>query len=340
MQPFQPVTPREHAMMVWIAASIGTHEFSIAPASADASFRRYFRVTFDAGTRIVMDAPPDKENCRPFIHVAELMRAAGLNVPTIYAQDLDQGFLLLTDLGTATFLNVLNADDPAAAAPLFADASSALVQWQLATREGVLPPYDDALLLRELNLFPDWYIARHLQHELSTEERNTLDASFKQIVASNLAQPMVFVHRDFMPRNLMHTAPNPGVLDFQDAVTGPITYDIACLLKDAFISWDEEHVLDWTIRYWEKARKAKLPVRSDFAEFYRESEWMGLQRHLKVAGIFARISYRDGKPHYLTDTPRFINYIRKVAERYNALGPLLKLVDSLEGKAVEVGYTF
>jgi len=201
-------------------------------------------------------------------------------------------------------------------------------------------PYDEALLRRELDLFPEWYIGRHLGVNLSAAQQDALQSVFAAILASNLAQPRVYVHRDYMPRNLMISDPNPGVLDFQDAVHGPISYDVASLFKDAFISWEEGRVLDWTVRYWERARKAGLPVNTDFGEFYRDFEWMGLQRHLKVLGIFARICHRDGKPHYVKDTPRFLRYVREVAQRYAALSPLLQLLDQIEERVPAVGYTF
>ena len=329
--------PRLRELSDWVRRVAPAETFAIAPASADASFRRYFRVTLDGESRIVMDAPPEKEDCRPFVHVAGLLAAAGVHAPAVLAQDLDRGFLLLTDLGSKTYLDVLDADNAAA---LYGDAIAALVKWQLATRPGELPPYDEALLRRELALFPDWYIARHLVRALSPAQQETLQSMFTLIVRSNLAQPTVFVHRDYMPRNLMVSDPNPGVLDFQDAVVGPISYDVASLMRDAFLSWDEERIIDWTVRYWERARHAGLPVHADFGEFYRDFEWMGLQRHLKVLGIFARINYRDGKPKYLADTPRFVGYVRKVAERYGALKPLLRLMDELEPQPVEVAYTF
>ena len=310
---------------------------SLRPASADASFRRYFRLDTGAGTRVAMDAPPEREDSRPFVRVAHLLHAAGLNAPRIVAQDLAQGFLLLSDLGTTTYLSALNAGNADA---LFTDATDALIRWQLASRAGELPPYDEALLRRELNLFPDWYVARHLQRTPDPAQRAALEQAFDAIVAACLAQPCVYVHRDFMPRNLMVCEPNPGILDFQDAVHGPITYDIVSLLRDAFVSWDEERVLDWTIRYWDKARRAHLPVPSDFADFWRAFEWMGLQRHLKVLGIFARIHYRDGKPHYLADTPRFIGYVRSTTRRYVALAPLARLIDELEGVPQSTGLTF
>jgi aminoglycoside/choline kinase family phosphotransferase len=326
----------------WLAALAPAHGLqleSLRPASADASFRRYFRIDAGATSLVAMDAPPDKEDVRPFIHVARLLREAGLNAPQVLAADSANGFLLLTDLGTTTYLDALT-NDRAAADELFAAATDALIRWQLASRAGVLPPYDEALLRRELMLFPDWYVARHLGRTLQERQRQTLAAMFDRIVAANLAQPAVYVHRDYMPRNLMVAVPNPGILDFQDAVYGPITYDLASLLRDAFISWDEERVIDWAVRYWEKARRARLPVPADFSEFYRDFEWMGLQRHLKVLGIFARINYRDGKPHYLADTPRFVNYVRGVTQRYRELSPLARLIDELEGVQRRVGYTF
>jgi aminoglycoside/choline kinase family phosphotransferase len=286
-----------------------------------------------------MDAPPLHEDCRRFIQVADLLRQAGLNAPTVLAQDLEQGFLLLTDLGTTTYLAALQQDD-ASADDLFSDATDALIAWQLASRPGVLPPYDAALLRRELDLFPDWYLARHLGLELAPEQRQVLQRMFALILASNLAQPAVYVHRDFMPRNLMLSEPNPGILDFQDAVYGPISYDVASLVRDAFISWQEERALDWVVRYWDKARRAGLPVGADFGDFYRDLEWMGLQRHLKVLGIFARIHYRDGKPGYVEDTPRFVRYVRAVAGRYNALAPLARLFDEIEDQQATQGKIF
>ncbi|HYG55185.1 MAG TPA: phosphotransferase [Burkholderiales bacterium] len=319
--------PRRDALARWLAGPLRGERFSLAPASEDASFRRYWRVSLDAGpTYVAMDAPPDKEDCRPFVHVARLLREAGVHAPRVHAEDLAQGFLLLDDLGTRTYLNELQADN---APRLFSDATDALVRWQLATRAGELPPYDEALLRREMNLFPEWYLGRHLKKELSPLEKASLEDVFALLVKSALAQPAVYVHRDYMPRNLMVCEPNPGVLDFQDAVVGPITYDIVSLMRDAFLSWEEEQVLDWTVRYWEKAKRAGLPADTDFGEFWRAFEWMGLQRHLKVLGIFARINYRDGKPRYLEDTPRFLKYARSVAGRYGALAPLARLLDSL-----------
>jgi aminoglycoside/choline kinase family phosphotransferase len=329
---------RLRALGSWLLTTPAGMPSRLEPASADASFRRYFRVFAPGATYIAMDAPPEREDCAAFVKVASLLRGAGLNAPEVIASDLAQGFLLLTDLGTTLYIDALRAGRDVDR--LFGDATTALVRWQSATRPGVLPEYDEALLRRELALFPDWYLARHLGIELSPAQREALESVFRAVLASNLAEPRVYVHRDYMPRNLMLSEPNPGILDFQDAVHGPISYDVACLFRDAFISWDEELVLDGTIRYWEKARKAGLPVRADFAEFWRDVEWMGLQRHLKVLGIFARLNHRDGKAGYLADAPRFIGYVRHAVDRYNELAPLGRLLDEIEGRKPEVRLTF
>lgn len=296
-------------------------ELRVEPASADASFRRYFRVTLnDGSTRIVMDAPPEHEDCRPFLHVAALFRDAGVHVPEVFAQNLDQGFLLLSDLGSTTYLNVL---DEKTAPTLYRDANAALVDIQRASRPGVLPEYDRALLERELNLFPDWYVARHLGLTLDAQQTAALRNVFETLLANNLSQPPVFVHRDYHSRNLMTIdggyPANPGIIDFQDAVYGPITYDLASLYRDAYITWEEERELDFVIRYWEMAKKAALPVCPDFDAFYRDYEWMGAQRQIKVLGIFARLYHRDGKDGYLKDMPRVMAYLRRTCTRYNAL---------------------
>lgn len=325
----------------WLKTQFPGKSFTLSPASADASFRRYFRATFSDGTLIVMDAPPQQEDCTSFLSIAKTFAITGVHVPEVLTQDLTQGFLLLSDLGSTTYLQALS-DAPGSADQLYGDAADALIKIQLASRPGVLPDYDAALLLRELNLFPDWYVTKHLQAVLSAEQQAELTAVFDLIVQNNLAQPRVFVHRDYHSRNLMVTLPNPGILDFQDAVYGPITYDLVSLFKDAYIHWDEERVLDWLIRYWEKARKAGLPVAADFADFYRDFEWMGVQRHIKVLGIFARLCHRDGKEGYLRDMPLVMDYLRKACERYRELGPLLLLLDALaEDKPdATIGYSF
>ncbi|MDA8129814.1 MAG: phosphotransferase [Betaproteobacteria bacterium] len=333
---------RLQALQTWAARQLGGDSLDIAPASADASFRRYFRVTAKGRDYIVMDAPPAHEDCRPFIAVARLFADAGVHVPKVLAQDLDQGFLLLTDLGNTTYLSALAGDapDPLVARELYLASNDALIRIQQASRPGVLPEYDQALLTRELMLFPDWYVAKHLGVVLNDEQKAVLDTAFARILANNLAQPRVYVHRDWHSRNLMVSDPNPGILDFQDAVHGPITYDLASIYRDAYIQWDEEQQLDWVIRYWEKARLARLPVREDFGEFWRDFEWMGAQRHIKVLGIFARLYHRDGKDGYLKDMPLVMHYLRKACERYDDLKPLLFLLDGLENREVKVGYTF
>nr|WP_236904176.1 phosphotransferase [Comamonas serinivorans] len=336
-----------------MTASFDLKPDSLRVASADASFRRYFRIdcsgqTDGAITRIIMDAPPARENSEPFVRIARLLADAGLNVPTIHAWDEAQGFMLLTDVGTQTLLQAANLEDPAANLPQFQNALDSLLQMQQASRPGVLPSYDEAMLRRELQLFPEWYIGRHRQVTLDEAQQRTLAQVFDTLVAQNLAAPQVYVHRDFMPRNLMlplrADEPRLAVLDFQDAVYGPITYDIASLMRDAFASWDEEFVIDVTVRYWERARKLGLmdfeDWHSDFGRFFRAVEWMGLQRHLKVAGIFARLTIRDGKPKYLADTPRFLAYIRHTAGRYRELKPLLQLVDQIEGTEAAMGWSF
>lgn len=333
---------RLQALQDWAARQLGGESLDIAPASADASFRRYFRVTAKGRDYIVMDAPPAHEDCRPFIAVARLFADAGVNVPEVLAQDLDRGFLLLTDLGNTTYLSALDdaASNQDVARELYLASNDALIRIQQASRPGVLPDYDRALLTRELMLLPDWYVAKHLGVVMKDEQKAILETVFGRILANNLAQPQVYVHRDWHSRNLMVSEPNPGILDFQDAVYGPITYDLASIYRDAYIQWDEEQQLDWVIRYWEKARAAHLPVREDFGEFWRDFEWMGAQRQIKVLGIFARLYHRDGKDGYLKDMPRVMHYLRKTCERYDELKPLLFLLDALQDKQPQAGYTF
>jgi N-acetylmuramate 1-kinase len=358
LAPHEPVQwsdpQRQHAFQHWIAGLATAHALdlgSVRLASADASFRRYLRVTTTThqGDCIIMDAPPDKEACGPFVAVAALMQQAGLKSPAVLDWNQTHGFMLLTDLGQATLMTALNSEKPEAALPWFLQAVDLLIQWQLASRPGVLPPYDDALLERELGLFPHWYVGEHRRVTLNEGDTQVVRRAFDLIKSRNLAAPSVFVHRDFMARNLMLAHPGAadqrlGVLDFQDAVYGPVTYDIASLMRDAFISWEEELILDVTIRYWERARKAGLIDHDgwsqDFGAFYRAVEWMGLQRHFKVAGIFARLTLRDSKPRYLADAPRFIHYIRTTTSRYRELGPLLKVIDHIEGDNAPMGYVF
>ena len=383
---------RENAFQNWLKNVNASHHLlpaTLRSASADASFRRYFRIDRQntdgaSASLIIMDAPPAQENSQAFVDIARLMAQAGLHVPDILAWDEAQGFMLLTDLGAKTMMEVINPQlsdelaDPNFG--LYMQAVDTLIDWQLASKPGVLPPYDEALLRRELALFPDWYLAKHKGITLDKTQQATLDNAFSLIVQRNMAVPSVYVHRDFMPRNLMVMEQTPtlvasrtalppegadlswsgpaanrqpskplrlGVLDFQDAVYGPITYDIASLMRDAFLSWEEPFVLDITIRYWQKAVKVGLLGANsptgwgeDFGEFYRAVEWQALQRHLKILGIFARLTLRDGKPKYLADTPRFIAYVRKTADRYRELGPFLKLIDQIEGIETAMGYAF
>ena len=338
-----PDAARHAAFDTWLATIEARHALNAAtlcPASSDASFRRYLRIGRataggSAQSFIVMDAPPAQEDVRPFVAVAGLLHAAGLHAPRVLECDAEHGFLLLTDLGSQLYLPVMQEamarGDFAHADRLMRDAIAALLRWQARADASTLPPYDDALLRRELALFPEWCVGRELSATWTPDEQQQWQAACDLLVASALAQGRVAVHRDYMPRNLMVAEPNPGILDFQDAVHGPIAYDVASLLRDAFISWDEEVELDWAIRYWQGARKAALPVPDDFGEFWRQLEWMGLQRHLKVLGIFCRLKHRDGKPKYSEDLPRFFAYAHKVASRYNGLRPLGRLLEPLMG---------
>lgn len=329
---------RQQQLTLWLQNQFPGDSFSLTPASADASFRRYFRATFSDRTLIVMDAPPEHEDCRPFLHVAGLFENAGVHVPHVYAQDLVQGFLLLSDLGNTTYLQVLTVEN---ARKLYGAATDALIKIQLASSEHALPAYGEALLLREMRLFPEWYINKHLNITLTVAQNDKLETVFARIVANNLAQPRVYVHRDYHSRNLMLTDPNPGIIDFQDAVYGPITYDLASLFKDAYIKWDEEEIIDHLIGYWQNARRAGLPVYEDFGQFYRDFEWMGVQRHIKVLGIFARLCHRDGKDGYLKDMPLVMGYLRAAAARYVDLKPLFNLLNELEPpQEAPTGYGF
>jgi len=332
---------RKELLQSWLHQVIPNEAFNLTTASADASFRRYFRVHMANQTLIAMDAPPPQEDCRPFVHVAEVLLLAGLNVPRVIAQDLEQGFLLLSDLGDTTYLSRLNENTADA---LYRDASNALITMQLASKAGEFPAYDEALLTREMQLFPDWYIAKHVGITLDQADMQVLQATFALLNTNILSQASVYVHRDYHSRNLMvcdgDGNQNPGVLDFQDAVYGPITYDLVSLFKDAYIAWEEERVLDWTVRFWQSARQAGLPVPADFADFYRDFEWMGVQRHIKVLGIFARLCHRDGKDGYIKDMPLVMDYLRRACARYIELRPMLRLLDRIEKNQPQVGYTF
>lgn len=344
---------RQAAFGAWLQRTAAAHHLqpdTLAPASADASFRRYFRVqAADGSHRIVMDAPPAQEDCAPFVQVAGLLAEAGLNAPRVLEWDRDLGFMLLTDLGHQTYLQALTP--PVDGGPLLAasatddrlyrDALAALVQLQGIPAAGQVPAYDEALLRRELDLFPTWYVERHCGVTLSDRQREQLEKAFGLILQTCLAQPSVLVHRDYHSRNLMVGAAGaPGILDFQDAVWGPVTYDLVSLLRDAYIEWDEALQIDWAVRYWEAARKSGRPVPDDFGTFWRDFEWMGLQRHLKVLGIFARLYHRDGKDGYLKDLPRVWRHAHHVAMRYAVLTPLARLLEELGGVQAQSGYTF
>ncbi|MDN5871159.1 MAG: phosphotransferase [Nitrococcus sp.] len=311
----------------WLVAELGLAVRSLEAIANDASFRRYFRVHSARKTWIAMDAPPAHEDCEPFVRVAKLLRQAGVNAPVVLAREPAQGFLLLSDLGRESYLDAVARID---AEPLFRDAIDALIRWQAASEPGRLPSYSRELLQTELDLFPDWYLARHLELELSATERDEWREIRARLIDSALAQPAVYVHRDYMVRNLMVCEPNPGVIDFQDAVYGPVTYDVVSLLRDAFISWEPALEARWLRYYRTRARLEGIPIPADDEELERALDWMGLQRHLKVIGIFARLYYRDGKPEYLAEVPRFFGYVRQTAARYPELGALRALLSALQ----------
>lgn len=328
---------RKKELEQWLTSVLAEKPFTLNVASADASFRRYFRVHLADSNLIAMDAPPQQESCEAFVEVAKLFLDCGLHVPKIVAQNLEQGFLLLSDLGDETYLSKLTNDSAQA---LYSDASNALIKLQLASKPNVLPNYDATLLMREMQLFPDWYITKHLNVQLDDAQQAVLQKTFAVLTDNILSQTQVYVHRDYHSRNLMVCEDNPGILDFQDAVYGAITYDLVSLLKDAYIGWEEAQMMDWVVRYWDAARKAGLSVPADFSEFYRDFEWMGAQRHIKVLGIFARLSHRDGKDGYLKDMPLVMDYLRRVCGRYLELRPMLRLLNTLEGYQEKAGYTF
>jgi N-acetylmuramate 1-kinase len=332
---------REFELKKWLYACYPQQNFILSFAAADADFRRYFRAEFNDGrTVICMDAPPDKMNIQPYMKVQKLFQA--INVPEIYHADEQQGFMVLEDFGNIPYLTALQADKRTEVHKvLLLEAIDELIKLQIASLPDQLPVYDDAVLKREMQLFPEWYVQKELGLSLSEKQQQLWQQTVTAILPVILAQPQVYVHRDYIVRNIMLTRDRPGILDFQDALYGPITYDLVSLLRDAFIEWDEEFVLDIVIRYWEKARAAGLPVHTDFDQFYRDFEWMGVQRHLKVAGIFARLYYRDGKDKYRGEIHRFLKYLRKTSRRYHQLRPLLQLITELIGaEEVQIGYTF
>ena len=322
------VDKRLELLVQWLKDQQGLTDFSIAPASADASFRRYFRIVSGDTSRIVMDAPPEKEDCRPFIGIARMFHSMGLHVPEILAEDLKLGFLLLSDLGDTQYQSVLNPDS---AGQLYADAMQALsrLQTRAPTQTYPLPDYDQALLMREMALFTDWYLGTHLQRQLDDRQLAIIEQAFALLCESALAQPRVFVHRDYHSRNLMFCEDNPGILDFQDAVLGPITYDLVSLLRDCYIAWPQVQVEQWVADYFHSLNASGLLAGIGLETFMRWFDLMGVQRHLKATGIFARLNHRDGKPGYLQDIPRTMNYVRDVAGRYSELKDFAGLLDEL-----------
>ncbi|EGV36626.1 N-acetylmuramate/N-acetylglucosamine kinase AmgK [Neisseria weaveri] len=332
---------RQTELKKWLEEIFPSQSFDLTFAAADADFRRYFRATFSDGRSVVcMDAPPDKMSVAPYLKVQQLFSM--VNVPQVLHVDETQGFMVLNDLGNTTFLTAMRHDDREAVHKiLLLEAIDELIELQKHSRPDVLPEYDREVMLREINLFPEWFVAKELGKPLNFKQRQLWQQVVDTLLPPLLEQPKVYVHRDFIVRNLMLQKGRPGVLDFQDALYGPISYDLVSLLRDAFIEWEEEFVLDLVIRYWEKARASGLPVPAGFDEFYRWFEWMGVQRHLKVAGIFARLHYRDGKDKYRPEIPRFLNYLRRASRRYIELAPLYALLVDLVGDdELETGYTF
>lgn len=340
--------PRLDLLLAWLASlspDYGLQLNSLRPASSDASFRRYFRIDTHQAPLIIMDAPPSHEDCQPFITIAHKLSHVGLNVPKILEHHIPEGFLLLNDLGEQTYYQHLqHAIEASELESIYRDALRALVTMQQADASD-LPVYDSQRLIDELSLFPEWYVKQHHQTELSDAEAGQLQKIFTHLVAHNAKQAQVFVHRDFHSPNLMlctselHGS-NPGIIDFQDALLGPISYDLVSLVMDARTTWEEPQQLDWAIRYWEMARAAKLPVPADFADFHLDYEYMGLQRNLRILGVFARLAIRDKKTHYLQHIPRVNAYVRQVANRYIVLKPLLRLLNRLDNIETKMGYTF
>jgi aminoglycoside/choline kinase family phosphotransferase len=314
---------RADARLAWARTALADVDATLERASTDAGFRSYWR-SGGAPSRIVMDSPPDKEDVRPWLRIRDLLETGGVRVPRVLARDVHGGFLLLEDLGTNTCLQVIDAENADA---LFEDAVSQLLKLQAIAPPDDLPAYDEDLLARELRLFDEWFCGRHLGMSLDCGDMETLDGAYRILIDAALAQPQVLVHRDFMPRNLMPASDGPAVLDFQDAVRGPIAYDALSLFKDAFLSWPDERVDAWLARYHQRARDAGLPV-PEPARFRRDADLIGVQRHLKVIGIFARLNHRDGKPKYLADVPRFFAYLDAVLPKYPELAPLQRFIET------------
>jgi hypothetical protein len=322
------VPQRLEQLKNWLDSELSLSEYTLTPASADASFRRYFRVLHAGASYIVMDAPPDKEDSKPFVRLSRLFSDLGLNVPEVIDENTGQGFLLLSDLGSTLYLEALNEDT---VERLYGDALGALATLQACVPDNAaLPPYDRALLLQEMELSREWLLGRHLGMSPDAAQTALVDAAFRLLAENALAQPQVCVHRDYHSRNLMVTGRNnPGILDFQDAVIGPVTYDLVSLLRDCYIAWPRARVEDWALGYQELALQSGIlhEEHEDPVVFLRWFDLMGVQRHLKAAGIFARLHHRDGKPGYLADIPRTLGYVVEVAERYPEISELGNFID-------------
>lgn len=317
---------REQLLHDWLCQVASPHPVELHAMTNDASFRRYFRATWDGKCYVAMDAPPDKENLAAFIDVAQRLGKAGLNAPQILAKNLQAGFLLLTDLGDDLYLPVLQQGKAERVEQLYSAALEALATMQAQISCAGLPLYDKALLHREMQLFPDWLLQEHLHLSLSDAEQEMLQSCFAQLSACALAQPQVFVHRDYHSRNLLIHRNNPGIIDFQDAVCGAVTYDLVSLLRDAYIVWPPAQVKHWVLAYQQRALQKGIITEQDEQVFLRWFDWMGLQRHLKVAGIFARLYHRDGKQGYLADIPGVLGYIIDIAQQYSAMQPLHEFI--------------
>jgi aminoglycoside/choline kinase family phosphotransferase len=325
--------PRLAQLEQWLYGLFGARDFTITTASADASFRRYFRVSRPDETWIAMDAPPDKEDMKPYLRIANMLVDVGVNAPRVRHSNIEAGFLLNSDLGSRTYLAEL--ESPANVDPLYDDAMTALItiQSRATAHAAQLPAYDMGLLQREMTLFPEWFCGRHLGLQFDVATGKALQGVFDALALEALEQPRVFVHRDYHSRNLMLTdglryGPNPGILDFQDAVHGPVTYDLVSLLRDCYIAWPGARVQGWVRQFRDQARQAGIAVGADEQQFLRWFDWMGVQRHLKAIGIFARLWHRDGKSGYLKDIPRTLDYVREVTGRYRELTPLYQLIES------------
>ena len=325
---------RERARLEWSRAATGEPALELVRASADAGFRSYWRgVRADGRTVVVMDSPPDREDVRPWLALRDVLEAGGVRVPRVLARDVDAGFLVLEDLGVETLLQVIDASNADAH---FDTAIGQLLRVQAIDCPADLPEYDEAMLARELRLFDEWFLGRHLGVTLDCTDLETLDLVYRRLIDNALVQPKVLVHRDFMPRNLMPVDGGPAVLDFQDAVRGPVAYDALSLFKDAFLSWPEARVDAWLDAYHARALAAGLPV-PPLARFRRDADFIGVQRHLKVLGIFARLCHRDDKPRYLADAPRFLAYLDAVVPRHPELAPLMRVLDRHVRPALQAG---